>query len=164
MSKLPSLVEAEMSAPERSSPSRASASQPRGDLLKIGVAAIAILAAGVLAYINIFSGVDPQAASRSRGMIDSETREFYPGIGIEAGQVMPFVNPRTGRKTLFPAEFCYWTKDGKVQVPGTAVLLNEYIAKPEPTLCPDCGRRVVFNNPPPPAALMSPAMEAARGK
>jgi hypothetical protein len=132
--------------------------------LKVVIAVVAILAAAIISYVNIFGGENSQARSWQRVMIDSETRELFPDFPLKFGDTMPFTNPKTGKRTLYQAEMCYWTKDGKAQFPGIPVLLNEYLGKTEPTTCPDCGRRVTFNNPPPPAALLDEARNQNKGK
>jgi hypothetical protein len=75
----------------------------------------------------------------------------------EAGENYPFLSPFTNDRTAYPAERCYWTKDGKAKKEPTYVLLNEYIKKPGPSICPDCGRLVEPHNPPPPPELMAAA-------
>ena len=65
------------------------------------------------------------------------------------------MNPATGNATLYPAEPCYWTADGGVTREPTLVLLNMYRGGDPyaPTICPGCGREVIYMNPPPPAKL-----------
>lgn len=82
----------------------------------------------------------------------------------ESGETFPYYSPYTKDQTAYPAETCYWTKDGKAKLEPTYVLLNEYIKKQGPTLCPDCGRLVEPHNPPPPAELMAAAQKAAASK
>ncbi len=79
----------------------------------------------------------------------------------EAGENYPFYSPFTKERTAYPAEMCYWTRDGKAKSEPTYVLLNEYIKKPGPTICPDCGRLVEAHNPPPPPELMAAAKSGA---
>ena len=78
--------------------------------------------------------------------IDSVNGETFH-MKLELGMTFPVVNPSTGQATGYPAELCYWTKDGTVKDDPTAVLLHSYIGKPEPTFCPDCDRLVVPHNP-----------------
>lgn len=82
----------------------------------------------------------------------------------EAGETYPFFSPFTKERTAYPAEACYWTKDGKAKLEPTYVLLNDYIKKPGPTICPDCGRLVESHNPLPPPELMAAAEKAATSK
>ena len=60
---------------------------------------------------------------------------------------MPVLSPFSGKNTGYPAELCYWTKDGSIKTDPTPVLLNTYIGDNSPTFCPDCGRLVVGHNP-----------------
>lgn len=94
----------------------------------------------------------------------------------QVGESLPIHSPFSGKDTGVPAEPCYWTKDGGTKSEPTWVLVNEFIHKPGPTFCPDCGRLVIGHNPhpgpgvrPPPTreewtARMAPqdAVQAAR--
>lgn len=134
--------------------------------IKVIGSAIAIVAALVLLYIQ-FTGPsegDNQHLASRRVMIDADTGEVVEGFVLQAGDRMPFLNPRTGKRSLYQAEFCYWNKDGTAKLKGTPVLLNDLVDKPGPTLCPDCGRKVVRLNPMPPEELMKQAKEAAKGR
>jgi len=86
-----------------------------------------------------------------------DTGEVFENYAVEEGSTQPWKNPKTGKNTLYTVEACFWTKDGKAKLEPTFVLLNEYIGKPGPTKCPDCGRTVVPHNPIPPAELMAEA-------
>ncbi|CAN5810748.1 hypothetical protein BH11PLA1_BH11PLA1_21260 [soil metagenome] len=134
-----------------------------GDYAKIVIACAALLAAGFLVYVQVFAGEDVQALTRKRVMIDSEDHALFTDYTINIGDVRPFTNPKTGKHTLYPAEHCYWTREGGARYPGTPILLNEYLGRTEPTICPDCGRRVVFNNPTPKMEDMQKARTKALG-
>lgn len=130
-----------------------------------GAIAGILLTVGILTYQ--FLGGPPSAAELSSRInaIDMETGEIFQSFRLRAGDGAPFENPNTGRRTLVPAESCYWTRDGKAKLEPTFVLLNELVGKPGPTICPDCGRKVVGLNPRPPVQLMNEALERAdRGK
>ncbi len=92
-------------------------------------------------------------------MICAETGEAFPKMTMPDNPDTPTVNPKTGRATLYPAETCYWNKDGTAKLRPTYVLLNGYTDKPGPTKCPDCGRVVVGHNPMPSAELLLKAAE-----
>jgi hypothetical protein len=114
------------------------------------VVVLAVLAGGWAFYVQLHNsfGNAVVAAVNSRPFIDSET-----GVGfwheLKAGEPIPVVSPDTGKNTGFPAELCYWNKDGSVKTDPTFVLLNSWSGKSGPTFCPDCGRLVVFQNPKP---------------
>lgn len=132
----------------------------RKNVILIAIAAFAVLAAGVILTRQLVGGgADPGARSRERDLICAETGEVFERFRVADGSVQPWKNPRTGRDTLYPAEACYWNPDGTVKLKPTYVLLNEHVGKEGPTLCPDCGRRVVGHNPMPPVDLMSQALE-----
>lgn len=97
-------------------------------------------------------------------MMDSETGEVFTGVDIKSDKSIPFANPKTGKRTLFPVESCYWTRDGKAKMDPTFVILNERLGKPGQTLCPDCGKPVKRFNPRPPDNLMQAAWEASQNK
>ncbi|HWP41385.1 MAG TPA: hypothetical protein VNL70_10705 [Tepidisphaeraceae bacterium] len=69
-------------------------------------------------------------------------------VELRQGLSIPVKSPYTGQPTGYPAELCYWTKDGKPKDEPTAVLMNRWVGKSGPTFCPDCGRLVVGHNPP----------------
>lgn len=106
---------------------------------------------------------DPRGESNSRVVIDSETGEVFPNYRVRENDGSPYVNSSTGRRTLVPAEKCFWTRDGKAKLKPTYVLLNEYAGRKGPTMCPDCGRPVVGRNPPPPMELLSEAATRESG-
>lgn len=93
---------------------------------------------------------DAGEASRTRVAIDAESGRVFEDYKIKDGDTLPWKNPATGNRTLYPAEKCFWGQDGSFLAKPTYVLLNEYANKPGPTLCPDCGRVVVAHNPLPP--------------
>ena len=131
--------------------------------LWIGVIA-AILTFACLVFIArqfaTFSD-SPGAGTRTRVAIDAETGEIFMKFRIRDGQSLPWPHPRSGKLTVYPAETCHWTKDGQAKIEPTYVLLNELIGTTEPTLCSDCGRRVVPHNPLPPMELMEAAANRA---
>lgn len=92
--------------------------------------------------------------------MDIETGEVFERIELPEGASYPMVNPKTGKKTLYRPEPCYWGKDGKPKDKPTWVLLNGVKKLPGPTICPDCGRTVVPHNPAPPPS----AYQQASGK
>jgi hypothetical protein len=68
---------------------------------------------------------------------------------IKIGTRIPVVSPYSGQATGYEAELCYWTREGIAKATPTPVLLNNYLGKTDATFCPDCGRLVVPQNPPP---------------
>jgi len=133
--------------------------------IKYALVALGVLASGYLIYSLVFSGYDPGEASRRRAMIDTKTEEVFTRYRLEEGQSPPYENPKTGERTLMPAEKCYWTKDENGQwaakLEPTYVLLNAYKGEEGSTICPDCGREVVGHNPTPPTELMAAAAKRA---
>ena len=127
-------------------------------MLAFSILGIAV-AALVVAY-QLFGG-PPSAAtlSRTRDMMCAETGIAFERYSVPDGATFPLPNPKTGRSTLYPAEKCYWTKDGKAKITPTLVLLNEFTGKSGPTICPDCGRKVTPHNAPPPMDLRLEAAE-----
>src|SRR5437870_13906692 len=61
--------------------------------------------------------------SADRVFIDAITNKPFEHE-LQMGDVIPVKAP-SGGKTGYPAEACYWTKDGKVKTDPTYVLLNE---------------------------------------
>jgi hypothetical protein len=112
--------------------------------------------AGLLVVIGIFFAIgairgvftsEAETLSSDRMFIDSKTLKPYP-LELKIGMTIPAKAP-SGGNTGYPAEACWWTKDGKKRSEPYYVIMNSYLEKPEPTFCPDCGRLVVRHNPPP---------------
>jgi hypothetical protein len=124
--------------------------------LKVAGSIGALVLAAVILGIQVFSRTATAGdASRKRTLMDAESGEVFEQFPIKDGDRQPWVNPKTGRATLFPAERCFWTREGKAKMQPTWVLLNQYAGKPGETICPDCGRRVVPHNPAPPDELFN---------
>jgi len=105
---------------------------------------LAALALGVY-VIKSYSTSTALAQDKDRIFIDATTGQSF-SHELVLGEKVPVLAP-SGNMSGFPAELCYWTKDGTIKSDPTAVLLNSYIGKPGPTFCPDCGRLVVPHNP-----------------
>jgi hypothetical protein len=122
----------------------------KGKNVAIGIVAVGILAA----IVSIWASLSPnetQAAVNEPPFINAKTGELRY-IKLKVGMELP--------AGFYRAEYCYWTKEGKIKEKPTAVLLNKYKGKPEPTFCPDCGRLVVGLNPAPVAGHAPPPTEA----
>ena len=111
----------------------------------VGIVGLVIV---VYAVKSNFGATDGASTSRERIFICSETLKQF-NHDLKDGETVPVYSPKSGKKTGYPAELCYWTKDGKVKEEPTAVLINEWAGKTGPTFCPDCGRLVVAHNPAP---------------
>ena len=113
----------------------------------IGVAgsALAIVLA-VMAARNLFGESPLARGARERTFICTETGKPFE-YTIRKGDIYPVPSPHSGKNTGYPAEFCYWTADGKPKEEPTPVLLNTYVGKRGATFCPDCDRLVVPFNP-----------------
>jgi hypothetical protein len=119
---------------------------PAGKAVGFGLA----LGAGLFFFVTLRRDFTDEAAalSRRRVMMCAETgRSFEAELG--EGSRIPFRSPHSGKDTGYPAEFCYWTKDGRAKSEPTPVLVNAYLGKNEPSFCPDCDRLVVPRNPTP---------------
>ncbi|MBN8596623.1 MAG: hypothetical protein J0L78_03010 [Planctomycetes bacterium] len=159
-----SLLDDADQAVEKPSQHEKSNGESRGKLwMAAGLALIAFAALAFVAWTSISSWRNsPEVAARTMPVVDVETGQAFTDFRAPRGATFPFVNPKTGKATLFPAEACYWTKDGKAKFPPTYVILNDRLGKPGPTKCPDCGRNVRLFNPMPPDALMQQAWDAAQ--
>lgn len=114
-------------------------------------AAVVVLAGAVVLVTSVksfFGHNATQAASINRLFICTETGKPFH-YAIKMGDTFPVRSPYTGRMTGYPAELCFWTKDGAIKGDPTPVLLNEYMGISGPTFCPECGRLVVAHNPAP---------------
>jgi len=115
------------------------------------IAAVALLvlalAAAVFMFRNSFGAPSEIAAANDRVFIDASTGKPFTRA-LKPGMKVPIEAP-SGKMSGFPAEMCWWTKDGKVRKEPFPVLLNTWKGEAEPTFCPDCGRLVVPHNPSP---------------
>lgn len=123
---------------------------------KIAAGALLVLAliAAVIMFRNSFGPSSDVAAANARVFIDASTGKPF-SRQLRAGMTVP-VDAPSGKKSGYPAEMCWWTKDGKVRKEPYPVLLNTWVGKPEPTFCPDCGRLVVAHNPSPGGGNIAP--------
>lgn len=127
-------------------------------LLVAGIATLIVAAVLIMRAVSSVSN-GAGAVSRQRVAVDSETGKVFTSYKIKDGDTWPWEHPSTGKRTLYPAETCYWTRDGEATLEPTYVLLNEISGKEGPTYCPDCGRQVVAHNPMPPTELLIRAGE-----
>ena len=141
---------------------------PSAEFRRIAVAGVSLLlTVGALAYLATrFTGGPPDGGelSRTRLAMDAETGEVVKKLRIHDGESLPWPNPKTGERTMYPPEECYWTRDGSVKAEPTYVILNEMLGIEGPTICPDCGREVVYHNPLPPPELLLEALQDARSR
>jgi hypothetical protein len=110
---------------------------PKGKPVALGILGVGIVAAAISIWQNIGGG-EAEAIAGTPSYINAKTGEVRK---IKMGKEAPPAD-------FYPAESCYWTKDGKVKEQPTLVLLNTYKGSKDPTFCPDCGRLVVQLNPP----------------
>jgi len=126
------------------------------------VVAMVLVIVGLGAAIYVFKsgfGAPPEvAAANDRVFIDATTGSSFK-MELKSGMKVPIRAP-SGKDTGYPAELCYWTKDGKIRDKPYPVLLNTWVSKPGPTFCPDCGRLVVAHNPRPGPGASPPPTEA----
>ena len=122
-----------------------------------GIIGLGLLAVVFAIWRLVGMGNSAMAGTAERDLIDAVTLETFESFRIPEGEGHPYEHPRTGDRTLFPVEKCFWTADGKGKLEPTLVLLNGYAGKDGPTLCPDCGRQVTLHNPTPPADIMAEA-------
>jgi hypothetical protein len=94
-------------------------------------------------------------ASSHTTCVCGETGKSFD-VALEVGMTFPVQSPYSGKKTGYPAEFCYWSKDGQIMKDPTPVLMNSWLGKPGATFCPTCGRLVVPHNPVPSAKASPP--------
>ena len=118
-----------------------------GGKIAAGVLLVIAAVAVVFAVRSVMGPSEAVAAANTRTFIDAETGKPFQHELTE-GESLPVRAP-SGKESGYPAELCYWTKDGQVRNDPYPVLLNEALGKPGPTFCPDCGRLVVGHNPRP---------------
>jgi hypothetical protein len=125
------------------------------------IAGMVLLVIGIaLGAYSVWSNVGPSTAaaiSNDRIFVDAKTGQaFHHTLSLD--DRYPIKAP-SGGNTGYPAELCYWNKDGTPKKPGeepTAVLMNSWLNKSGPTFCPECGRLVVMHNPAPEPGMRPP--------
>jgi len=113
-------------------------------------AGILVIAAAIAVFFSVRGLFGPSAEvaqANQRIFIDATNGQSFPHE-MRAGQIIPIRTP-AGNEAGYPAELCFWTKDGGSKDEPTPVLLNSWVGKPGPTFCPDCGRLVRPHNPRP---------------
>jgi hypothetical protein len=123
---------------------RALLEKPWGKWAGVSFALIAVCIAAYFIKTSLFPSAIAQ--ERTRNFIDAQTMKPFTHE-LEKGETIPVDAP--SGKTGYPAELCYWNKDGSTKSDPTYVILNIYLGKPGPTFCPDCGRLVIGHNPMP---------------
>jgi hypothetical protein len=130
------------------------------EFLKGGAGKAAAAAVGVIGIVAIFVSMrgvmtsEGEELSANRMFVDAETGKPF-AYKLSGNAEIPAPAP-SGKKTGYPAEKCFWTKDGKAKDEPTYVLLNMWRGSSEPTFCPDCGRLVVGHNPTPAPGVRPP--------
>lgn len=120
----------------------------------LAVAAVAVF----FAVRNVF-GPPPEVRDANRRVfIDVETGKPFT-YELRIGDMIPVRAP-SGKDSGYPAELCFWTKDGQAKDEPTPVVLNEEMGKPGPTFCPDCDRLVRGHNPRPGPDVAPPPSRA----
>ncbi|MFH1419103.1 MAG: hypothetical protein ABII12_12570 [Planctomycetota bacterium] len=122
---------------------------PLSGTLGIVLVIVFLCTAGYLTYRTLTTAPPPEPGKNEVTLMCAETGKLFPH-DLKTGETWPVMSPHSTKKTGFPAEKCYWTKDGKRKETPTYVILNHYLNKPGDTICPDCGRIVIPHNPPPP--------------
>jgi hypothetical protein len=128
-----------------------------GRFLLPAAAAVAVL----ILVVHAFSGNSGAGEdSHHRWFVCAETQRPFRAR-VEIGTSIPVMSPFSHRATGYPAELCYWTKEGTITREPTPVLLRRFLdpADNSPTFCPDCGRLVVAHNPPPIQGQVPPTQE-----
>ncbi len=132
-----------------------------------GLGIIIVLAALVAAGYSVRSLVRNVPSEEPKALagdfICARTLKHFT-YQMAPGERQPVFSPFSKERTGYPAEKCFWTRDGKAKLEPTFVLLNHYIGKKdEPTICPDCGRLVEPRNPTPPPELIAEAYARKTG-
>src|SRR5687768_1290059 len=125
----------------------------------VAVALVAVAAVAVFLAVRGFFGDAPEvAAANERVFIDQSTGKSFSHT-LRPGETFPVRAP-SGKDAGYPAELCYWTKDGQPKTEPTAVLLKSWLGEEGQTFCHDCGRLVRPHNPQPMPGDKPPPTEA----
>src|SRR5262245_34045270 len=131
---------------------------PKGRVVVLCLLILVVALAGWQVW-NYLGPSDAVKLSRERAFICSETGKAF-NYELREGVRIPVKSPYSGKETGYPAELCYWTKEGQIAKDSTPVLLNNWVGKSGPTFCPVCGRLVVGHNPRPVEGSKPPPTQA----
>jgi hypothetical protein len=110
--------------------------------LGAGIAAVVVLLVLVIAFVSFRSATGPSLAAQNASQqpfICTETHKLFFHT-LKPGEKLPIYSSYSGKNTAYPADQCWWTKDGKLRSEPFYFLRNSYLGKRGPTFCPDCGR------------------------
>jgi hypothetical protein len=119
----------------------------------------------VLALLVVFLAVRSYfapagaSAANERLFICAKTGKTFE-YTLKFGDPIPVKSPHSGEDTGYPADLCYWTREGAIKKDPTPVLVKSRMGDRAPTFCPDCGRLVVVHNPKPNEGDKPPPTEA----
>ncbi|HUN80908.1 MAG TPA: hypothetical protein VMV81_05285 [Phycisphaerae bacterium] len=130
---------------------RVTKGHPLSGGLGIFVFVVVFGAAAYLTYRTLTTAPMPTSVGLPSMFVCSESGKPFE-YTLKNGEDTPVMSPFSNKKTGYPAESCYWTKDGKRKSKPTYVILNSRLGKTGDTICPDCGRPVTDHNPLPPAS------------
>ena len=124
------------------------------------LAFVLIVVAGYLFYNNFWkaNAEEPVETLRWFKCTGDDNAFTY---ALKKGDKPPVTCPQCKKTTGYPAETCYWTRDGGTKDKPTYVILNKNLGKEGDTICPDCGRVVVGHNPDPRKSRPGPGRESA---
>ncbi len=150
MSRMPSLLDEETAGPTGAQPKKESSGGRSGFLAsptgRVVLGAFFVLAIG-FGVFRILGAVGGDAAEWPEVRImDPETGDLC-WITAKPGEYMPFLNPKTGERSMYPAEYCFNNECGPAG--GTPVVLNIVRGIEGETRCPRCGDPVKSHNPRP---------------
>jgi len=125
----------------------------------VAICASAALIAGAILAMWTTLRAAPAVRESGKGLyICAATGKTF-AVRLSPGMTLPIRSPYNGTNTGYPAELCYWTKEGTAKEQPTYVLLNSYLGRREPTFCPDCTRLVRLRNPSPADAAPPPLQQ-----
>lgn len=122
------------------------------------LALVLLIGAGYLFYNNFWKASADEAVDTLR-WFKCTTDDNVFTHAMKKGEKPPITCPACKKTTGYPAEACYWTRDGGTKDQPTYVILNKHLGKEGDTICPDCGRVVVGHNPDPRKSRPGPGME-----
>ena len=80
-----------------------------------GAIVICVIAVGLVAYTAFGRKEPAEATSQERVFICAETMKTFP-YKLKVGEKAPVMSPYSKEKTGYPAERCYWTRDGGAEI------------------------------------------------
>lgn len=117
----------------------------RRQRIKLGASIVVLVAAGVLAWVQLAGETPAEEASSRRLFLCTGCNQTFRH-SMKMGQAQPIECDHCGKQAAYLPEACYWAKDSAGRWTSkdepTYVILKFRFNQEGKTYCPDCGHEV----------------------